>query len=100
MNLYILAKIEAHVPAVSKLVKSYRRKPDTGVRAAIINAALAAESRYLSREEVLYLAWLKADHDRRARELDDDLKRQWLEKQRRQRSPVGRPAGLSRQRAA
>ena len=99
MNLYTLAKIEAHVPSVAKLVNSYRKRPDVGIRAAIINAALASEARYLSRYEVLHLAWLKADHDRRARELGDDLKRQWLDKQRRHRLPMGRPAGSGRPRA-
>ena len=99
MHTEILEKIEAHVPALAQLSESYRERHQASVRAAIINAVLSSEVRYLTREEVLYLAWIKADHDRRARELDEDLKRQWLKKQRRFRQDfpvrrnVGRPTG-------
>lgn len=86
MNLLVLDKIEAHVPALLELIESYRLRHKINVRAAIINAVLASEVRYLSREEVLYLAWLKADNDKRLRMLDENLKYRWLEKQRRQRS--------------
>lgn len=88
MNLLVLDKIEAHVPALSELIETYRRRHELNVRAAIINAVLASEVRYLSREEVLYLAWLKADNDKRLRMLDENLKHRWMEKQRRQRNNV------------
>lgn len=89
MNLLVLDKIESHVPGLANLIESYRQRHEMSVRAAIINAVLASEVRYLSREEVLYLAWLKADNDKRLRSLDEDLKRRWLEKQRRQRHAMG-----------
>ena len=86
MNLFVLDKIEAHAPALSELIETYRRRHEINVRAAIINAVLASEVRYLSQEEVLYLAWLKADNDKRLRMLDENLRQQWLEKQRRQKA--------------
>ena len=86
MNLLVLDKIEAHAPALSEMIENYRRRHEVNVRAAIINAVLASEVRYLSREEVLYLAWLKADNDKRLRMLDEDLKRRWLVKRRRSRN--------------
>ena len=86
MNLLVLEKIEAHVPALSQLIDSYRLRHETNVRAAIINAVLASEVRYLTREEVLYLAWIKADNDKRLRMLDEDLRHRWTEKQRRTRT--------------
>lgn len=85
MNLSVLNKIEAHVPALSELIENYRLRHDINVRAAIINAVLASEVRYLSREEVLYLAWLKADNDKRLRMLDEELRLRWLAKQGRSR---------------
>lgn len=106
MNPFILAKIEAHVPALSLLIESYRLRHEVNVRAAIINTVLASEVRYLSREEVLYLAWLKSDNDKRQRDLDDNLKQRWLRKQRRQRATqtvrvrAGRPARVRRTRGA
>ena len=105
LNLLVLDKIEAHAPALSTLIETYRLRHETNVRAAIINAVLASEVRYLSREEILYLAWLKADNDKRLRSLDEDLKRRWLEKQRRARASTptrpqaGRPLGWRQQRA-
>lgn len=80
MNSLVLNKIETHAPALLRLIKSYRQRPEINVRAAIINAVLASEVRYLSREEVLYLAWLKADNDKRQRTLDENLRQRWLEK--------------------
>lgn len=106
MNPFILAKIEAHVPSLSMLIETYRLRHEVNVRAAIINTVLASEVRYLNREEVLYLAWFKADNDQRLREMDDKLKQRWLRKQRRQRATqtsrvrAGRPARLRRPRGA
>ena len=93
MNLLVLGKIEAHAPALSELIETYRSRHEINVRAAIINAVLASEVRYLNRDEVLYLAWLKADNDKRLRMLDENLKYRWLEKQRRHHlaSKQGRP---------
>ncbi len=92
MNLSVLDKIAAHAPALSELIEAYRLRHETNVRAAIINAVLSSEVRYLSREEVLYLAWLKADNDKRLRMLDENLKHRWLEKQcRQQTSTRARP---------
>ena len=90
MNLFVLDKIEAHIPGLSELIESYRASARGNVRAAIINAVLASDVRYLSREEVLYLAWLKSDNDKRLRSLDEDLRQRWLEKQ--VPSPDARPA--------
>ena len=98
MNTDLLTKIEAHIPAISELSRLYRERHEATVRAAIINVVLASEVRFLTREEVLYLAWLKADHDKRARALDEDLKRHWLEKQGRQRVPLVRRRVSPRQR--
>ena len=86
MNLSVLDKIEAHVPGLSDLIESYRQRHEINVRAAIINAVLASEVRYLSREEVLYLAWIKADNDKRMRMLDEDLRQRWREKECRHRA--------------
>ncbi len=103
VNPFILAKIETHIPTLSDLILSYRLRHDVNVRAAIINAVLSSEVRYLSREEVLYLAWFKADNDKRLRELDDQLKQRWLRKQRQTRAKQtpraprpGRPARVRR----
>lgn len=102
MNLLILEKIKAHVPGLSDLIEDYRQRHENNVRAVIINAVLASEVRYLNREEVLYLAWLKADNDKRLRLMDENLKHRWLEKDRRRRAAsrarpqTGRPAGPGR----
>ncbi len=101
LNPFILAKIETHVPALSILIESYRLRHEASVRAAIINTVLASEVRYLSREEVLYLAWFKADNDKRQREIDDSLKQRWLRKQRANQTPrvrAERPAPTRRKR--
>ena len=81
MNLLILDKIAAHAPKLSKLVESYRLRHEAHTRAAIVNATLASEARYLSRDEILYLAWLKADYDQRTREEDDALRQRWKNRQ-------------------
>ena len=81
MNLLLLNKIESHAPRLSRLVQSYRLRHEEHTRAAIVNAILASEVRYLSQEEVLYLAWIKADYDQRTREQAEAWRQRWKNRQ-------------------
>ena len=84
MKLSILEKIERNAPRLSELIEAYRARREERVRAAIVNAILASEVRYLSPDEILYLAWLKAGYDQRMREEHEAVRQRWQDRQRKE----------------
>ena len=80
MKAEILGKIEQHVPKLKGLVAEWRSCGARTTRAVIVSAVLAADVRFLSRDEILYLAWLKADYDQGTREQDELIRKRWLQR--------------------